>query len=298
MVLPSLENIRCFDAAATATSFRSAARRVGLTPAALGQRIRQLEDQLGARLFVRTTRSLTLTKEGLALQSRARTALEAAADCVRAGRGELPAPATDLTIGTRYELGRSFLVPNLRGLMAANEGLRTHLYFGSSADLFLRLRSREIDCAVTSARLIDPQLDSVRLHREDYVFVGSTKLLSKRPLVRDQDANEHTLIDHGPELPLFRYWIDAPHGGDRLRFKNILRIGTIGAIHDLVSDGGGVAVLPRYLVELDLAQKRLKILFPKVTLQFDYFRLVFRAEDPKRAIYQSVAEYLLRQSLR
>ena len=44
--LPSLDALRCFAEAARLLNFRAAARSVGLTPAALGQRVRQLEDQL------------------------------------------------------------------------------------------------------------------------------------------------------------------------------------------------------------------------------------------------------------
>lgn len=65
--LPSLDSLRCFAAAARLLNFRAAARTVALTPAALGQRIQKLEEELGAQLFRRTTRSVALTEAGLAL---------------------------------------------------------------------------------------------------------------------------------------------------------------------------------------------------------------------------------------
>ena len=55
-MVPDLESLRCFEAGATHLNFRVAAKAVGLSPAALGDRIKRLEDQLDARLFVRTTR--------------------------------------------------------------------------------------------------------------------------------------------------------------------------------------------------------------------------------------------------
>ena len=67
MNLPSVDSLRCFCAAAKFLNFRAAARAVALTPAAFGQRIKQLEDQLGAQLFVRTTRSVRLSAAGLSL---------------------------------------------------------------------------------------------------------------------------------------------------------------------------------------------------------------------------------------
>src|SRR5687767_2004537 len=112
-MLPSLENLRCFDAAARLLRFRAAAKTVALTPAAFGQRIRQLEDELGVPLFERTTRRVRLTSAGLALLPHARACLDAAASCARAARGELGPPPAEIVMGTRHELGVSWLTPLL-----------------------------------------------------------------------------------------------------------------------------------------------------------------------------------------
>jgi DNA-binding transcriptional LysR family regulator len=51
-----LESLRCFEQAAASLNFRSAAAVVGLTPAAFGEQLKNLEDAVGQRLFVRTAR--------------------------------------------------------------------------------------------------------------------------------------------------------------------------------------------------------------------------------------------------
>jgi hypothetical protein len=56
-----LESLRCFVHAAAELSFRVAAKACALSPAAFGDRIRRLEEDLGAPLFERTTRKVTLT---------------------------------------------------------------------------------------------------------------------------------------------------------------------------------------------------------------------------------------------
>jgi len=295
--LPSLESLRCFDAAADLLSFRAAARAVGLTPAALGQRIRQLEEQLGAALFRRTTRSVVLTEAGLALVPRARAALAAATECVRIGQGTPALPPMEITLGTRWELGTSFIVPELPRLLAAHPGLFVNLYFGAGRDLLVRLRSRELDCAVTSARLVEPGLDAIRLHREEYVLVGAPRLLRRAPLARPADAAHHTLLDVDTELPLFRYLRDAP-GGEDLRFARLWRVGAGAAIHTLVLRGAGVAVLPAYMVRRDLARRRLRRLLPGIPPLHDHFRLVFRADDARRPFYELLAAALLAAPLR
>ena len=295
---PSVENLRCFVAAARLLNFRAAARSVALTPAALGQRIKKLEDELCAPLFQRTTRSVALTEAGLRLLPVAEHCLAAANECVRAARGETGPPPMEITLGTRQELGMSWIVPQLDDLGRAFPSLDVHLYFGSGPDLLLRVRTMEIDCAVTSSRFTDPKLDAIRLHAEHYVFVGAPKLLRGMPLVCDEDARRHTLLDASRELPLFRYWRDAPGGGDRLQFQRIVRLGGIEAIRQRALAGAGVAVLPLYQIEADLAAKTLRRVFPAVTPVGDYFRLVFRADDPRRPVYEKIAAQMREVPLR
>ena len=298
MVYPDIDSLRCFVAAARQLNFRAAARAVALTPAALGQRIRQLEDQLGARLFHRTTRSIVLTEAGLALIPVAQDCIDRAGDCVRAARGEIGPTPMDITMGTRHELGLSWVVPQLDAIQRSHPTLTIHLYFGSGADLLLRVRTLEVDCAIPSSRLTDPKLDSTRLHPETYVLVGSRALLRKTPLDKPAQAKDHTLLDVSADLPLFRYWRDAPGGGDRLRFSRLNRVGTIAAMRELVLAGKGIAVLPEYLVKPDLKAKKMQIVFPEVEPLSDWFRLIYRTDDPRRSLYESLAATMLKTPLR
>jgi len=292
-MLPSLESLRCFAAAAKLLNFRAAARSVALTPAAFGQRIKLLEEQLGAPLFHRTTRSVRLTDSGLALLPSAERYLLAAADCVRMGSaGSKSLAPIDVTIGTRHELGVSWILPQLDALTKSQPWLQLNLYFGSGADILHRVRTMEIECAVSSSRLTDPKLDSLRLHREDYVFVGATALLRSVPLQRAKHAEDHTLLDTDVGLSLFRYFRDAPGGGDHLHFGHIVRLGTIEAIRLRVLAQAGVAVLPEYLVRKDVASGKLTKILPSVTLLNDYFRLIFRVDDPRRGIYEQMAKQM------
>ncbi len=295
--LPPIDSLRCFVEAARLLNFRAAAKVVALTPAALGQRIRQLEELVGAPLFERNSRHCALTDAGFALLPQARATLESAEGCVRAARGELAPPPMELVLGTRHELGMSWVLPMLPRLRAAHPNVTFHLYFGSGTDLLIRVRTLEVHCAIGSMRVHDPRIDSERLHPEQYVLVGSPKLLAKAPLRRAEDAARHTLVDIHAELPLFAYWRDAV-GGSSLPFRRVLHMGTTAAVLHLVLAGEGVAVLPRYLVKGELAAKRLVPLLPRVKPHDDHFRLYFRAGDPRRGIYASLAELMRRVPLR
>jgi len=296
--LPSLDALKCFCEAARLLNFRAAARSVDLTPAALGQRIRQLEDRLDVKLFHRTTRSVRLTDAGQQLLPLAQRALDAAHDCLRVTGGHAGPVPVELVVGTRHELGVSWLLPLLPKLSAAHPGLSTHLYFGSGSDLAERVRSQQVDCAVTSSVLSDPKLDSEILHREDYVFVAAPSLLAREALRDEEDAAAHVLIDINEGLPLFRYWKDSPAAFSGASFGSIRGMGTIAAIRALVLGGEGVAVLPQYFVQPDLDAGRLEELMPEVRATSDHFRLIFRADDPRRELFASVAETLRAEPLR
>jgi LysR family glycine cleavage system transcriptional activator len=297
MQLPSLESLRCFVEAARLLRFREAARAVALTPAAFGARIKQLEEEVGAPLFMRTTRVVTLTEAGLALLPEATACLEAAHRAMRAARGETGPRPIELVLGTRHELGMSWVLPQLLPLSKSLPWLSLHLYFGSGPDLLLRVRTAEIDCAITSSRFADPRISAVPIHREDYALVASKKLLRRRPLSKSEHAKHHTLLDTSPDLPLFSYFRDAA-GATSLRFDRVVRLGGIGAIHARVLEQAGVAVLPVYLIARDLKQGKLVRLFPRVKLVPDHFRMVFRTQDPRRAFFEKLASEMARVPLR
>jgi LysR family glycine cleavage system transcriptional activator len=296
-MLPDLESLRCFEKAAVVLNFRLAAAAVGLSPAAFGDRIRRLEDQLGQRLFVRTTRSVALTPVGLRVLGQARRALEEARRCLSSVEENQAAPF-ELTVGTRFELGLSWLTPALAPLQRARRERTLHLYFGDSEDLLTRIRRGRLDCAVTSVRLTRWDLRYELLHPEDYVLVARPALLKKLPLRRADDAEAHTLLDLHPDLPLFRYLLDARPPGEQWNFQAIEYLGTIGAVRYRALEGAGVAILPRYFVQRDLAEGALRALLPGAKLHSDHFRLIWRAGHEHQEEIRRLARELRRIPLR
>ncbi|MBK7860113.1 MAG: LysR family transcriptional regulator [Archangiaceae bacterium] len=295
-MLPPLDSLRCFVEGARLLNFRAAARVVALTPAALGQRIKQLEDLVGRPLFTRTSRKVVLTEAGLSFLPYARDALTAAERCLQAGRGELGPVPQELVLGTRHELGMSWLVPMLPRLRKAHPGITFHVYFGAGNDLLVRVRAMDVHCAVGSMRAAgDPLIATLPLHLERYLLVGAPRLLRELPVRSAEDVGRHALIDVNLGLPLFGYLRDA-EGGSAFRFKQVVAMGTIAAVRELVLWGEGLAVLPEYLVAPDLAARRLQRVLPRHPVLEDWFRLYFREDDPRRALYESFAQTLRTQA--
>lgn len=113
--LPPLEWVRAFEAAARLGSFTAAAEDVGLTQAAVSQRIGQLEKQLGTPLFHRRARAISLTVEGEAWLPHVRLALEGLRDSTEAvfGTGH-----RRLTLSASQTVIDQWLLPRLGRLQS------------------------------------------------------------------------------------------------------------------------------------------------------------------------------------
>lgn len=270
--LPSIESLRCFFAAALHLNFRRAAAEVGLTPTAFSERIRGLEEELGCALFVRTTRHVELTAQGEALLPAAEHVLGGMEACVDAVKGNTGF-VTRLQIGTRFELGVSWLLPAFVELERQKPQLELDSYFGSGDDIVDRLERGLVDGIVTSAPVARDHWQAEVLHPETYEFVASAALLRREPFRSVADAPAHTLLDVDQSLPLARYLLSAEPG---LEFRQVRACGAGAAMVQRVIAGSGVAVLPTYMIRDELKAERLVRLLPKVRLLSDSFRLIHR----------------------
>jgi LysR family transcriptional regulator, glycine cleavage system transcriptional activator len=291
--LPSVDSLRCFVAAAQHLNFRRAAAEVALTPAALSQRIKQLEDQLGCVLFDRSSRHVAVTPAGTALLERARPALDALRACAEVA--DATPSRLRIVIGTRFELGMSFLVPALVELRAAKQQWRIELAFGSGPEILAMLERGAVDAVVTSAPIADADWESVVLHPEAYAMVAAPSLISRLPLRAVADALAHVLLDIDGDLPLARYALSASPG---LSFGDVWRVGTGAAVQQLALAGQGVAVLPAHMVEADLREQRLVRVLPELALLGDTFRLIHRRASPLAGVLAELAMELRARPLR
>jgi len=294
-----LDGLRCFEAAASTLRFRTAAALVHLSPAAFSDRVRRLEEALGAPLFSRTTRRVALTETGERLLPWAKNALAAIQEVQSIAEGPGRPSPYELVIGTRYELGVSWLCPALEPLSRANPARTLHLFNGDTPDLLRRLEHGQLDAVVASMRLTSPRLRYATLHAEEYALVSAPPRRGELPLRRRADAAAFTLLDVAADLPLFRYFLDALPNAEPWPFARIEYLGGIGNIRRRLLDGGRrVAVLPRYFIEKDLAAGRLARRLGKVRLRSDAFRLVWRAGHPREPALVTLAAELRQLPLR
>lgn len=277
--LPDLFSLSCFVTLAKTLSFSETARQVHLSPAALSDRIKRLEESLGEPLFIRTTRNVRLSSHGEALLPSTQRLLNEAWRWREELEIDIAKIPYTLKIGTRFELGMSWIVPSLSELKSQESNRTIQLVWGVDQRLINALLEGEVDGVISSVRVDHTDVRAAPLHREDYVFVS---IPDYAPIsLTASEADEYALIDTEAGLPLFRYFLDALPSGEAWSFRELELLGTIAAVRARVLDGAGVAVLPSYFVEEDLRCGRLVRLRPEIELQHDFFRFLWHTDQPR-----------------
>jgi DNA-binding transcriptional LysR family regulator len=200
-----LHHLRAFSIIAESRSFSKAARQLHVSQPPLSRHIHQLEEELGVKLFVRSTSGVELTREGLMLLEKARTVLAEADGFVElAGRAK-----TGVT--NRLRVGMA------RGLCEVVNRIRLHLMSrvpeitieGSdiaSSSQHRALEERTIDIGVSRHVADDPAVRCETLFRERFVVVVSeNNPLSKRKSLQLKQLADEPLLLHKREWAALSY---------------------------------------------------------------------------------------------
>jgi DNA-binding transcriptional LysR family regulator len=118
-----------FIAAADEHSFSAAARRLGVTPAAISKSVARLEARLGVRLFQRSTRSLALTTDGMQLYGQVRRPWSEIGDALTDLRQGAGKPAGTLKVSLAYAVGQRYIVPLVDQFVRRYPAVVPDLYF-------------------------------------------------------------------------------------------------------------------------------------------------------------------------
>lgn len=175
--LDRLHEIEVFVAVADAGDFARAAARLRLSPPAVTRAVAALEDRLGARVFARTTRSLTITDVGRRFLESARRVLADLDAAEREAVGEAAMPQGDLAITGSVTFGRSALAPVICGFLGQYPRVSASVLL---LDRVANLVEEGIDVAVRIGHLPDSSLVAKRIGAVRRMLVASPDYLARR----------------------------------------------------------------------------------------------------------------------
>lgn len=182
-----------FVAAAETGSFSAAARLLKLTPSAVSKLVTRIEDRLGTRLLVRTTRSLLLTPEGETYLARARRVLAEIDEMERlVARGAQAKPRGLLRINATIGFGECYIIPLVGEFLALYPDVKLEL---SLSDGLIDLVEERTDIAFRTAPMADSTLKARKLLVSHRVTVATPGYLARRGMPRTPaDLASHNCI--------------------------------------------------------------------------------------------------------
>ena len=285
MILPSLNGLRAFEAAARHLSFTQAAAELNVTQTAISHQIRRLEEQLGIRLFVRQNRALALTREAQAYLP----AVRAAFDDLRRATARLMRPERDgvLTVSTMASLAAKWLVTRVAAFQDAHPSLEVRI---TTSPHLVDFQREEVDMAVRYGRGSWPGVRAQWLMAEDIFPVCSPALLNgAKPLRRPEDLADHTLLHTTVLREDWQLWLTAAGLPVSLALRRGLSFDQSFMAVQAAIDGLGVALGRSRLVDADIAAGRLVVPFDVVLPADAGYYIVApeeTADTPKIALFR------------
>lgn len=261
----NLQRTAMFIAVADTGSFTAAAEAMGLTKAVVSFHIRQLEEELGVTLLLRTTRRLTLTEAGKLFHQRSVMLLrdaERLQDDVRANHAGLTG---ELRITTTPEYGSQVVVPLLAEFSQLHPDLRVrHVSSSLHADLI----AERFDVAIRLGTLADSRYHAALMTSFTILPVATPGWLANHPVDSLEQLAEADWIIHERLTSPLRWQVRGVDGHPvSFEIKKAPRLyaDSAQALMAFALAGYGVALLPEWLVRNALDAGELVSLLPAYT---------------------------------
>lgn len=180
--METLVNLECFVRSAEQRSFSAAARRLALTPAAVSRNVARLEDNLGVRLFQRSTRRLTLTEAGERFLSEVAGGLVSIQSAIATVSKDSLEPAGTLKLSMAPGFGADYVLPLLPGFVERYPSIQHDWHLDNRK---VDLIADGYDAAISGGVELSPGVVARELARIHVVAVAAPSYLESRKKPKD-----------------------------------------------------------------------------------------------------------------
>jgi DNA-binding transcriptional LysR family regulator len=257
------EGMQAFCRTVERGSLSAAARDLGVSRSLISRRIGQLESELGAKLFHRTTRSLSLTHAGSRYYPEAERILTAVEQSRQQLCEDVMVARGLIRFGIPSTFGERYVVPELAGFLSENPDVRIFLQVSEGLS---DLHADELDLVLRIGILDDSNFRGVRLFETDSVLAATPAYFANRPpLTCPEDLSDHNCFcyrDRGLGSRWHLRWkgkpVEVPVGGSFSADSGV-------SMREMAVRGLGVVLMPRCLIADELATGQLQQLLPEAT---------------------------------
>lgn len=288
--LPPMADLLAFEAAARHTSISRAADELHLTQSAVSRQIRQLEAQLGMALFHRVRQRVVLTDAGRVYAVDVRTLLQQLSDATQktmaaSGGGGLLNMAVLPTFGTRW------LIPRLGDFVQRYPDVTVNIAARTEPFDFAK---EPFDAAIHFGAPHWAEAVCEYLMHEQVVPFCSPGYQHQHDIQKVSDLAAVVLLQQSTRPAQWAEWFEQSGGGTAKALRGP-RFEQFAMIAQAAVSGMGVALLPRFLVEAEIASGALVELFPQALTSSDAYYLVYPESRAQAPLVRAFRDWILGQ---
>lgn len=238
-------------------SFSAAARRLNVGQPAVSKLVAQLEERLGVKLLVRTTRGLTATEAGLNYYERARRSIEEADEAESAARGAGSGLTGRLRICGAVTFARIHLMPRLPEFLARHPELEMEVVLD---DRNIDLVQEGIDVALRMGQLSDSSLTAKRIASGRHVVVGTPAYFERtgKPTAPG-DLAAHQAVIYDQEAGGQDWTFQRDDAEIAVTLKGRLRVSAAEGVRAAVLANAGIAVASEWMFSPEIADRTVQM---------------------------------------
>jgi DNA-binding transcriptional LysR family regulator len=288
--IPSTTALVSFEAAARHESFTKAAQELSLTQSAICRQIASLEDFLSVELFRRSRRGVKLTEAGISYSRRVATQLDAVERDALSVMGHTGANVIELAVVPTF--GTQWLLPRLKDFQHQHPEVTVNLTNRTRPFLFA---DTEFDAAIYFGDADWSGTESHKLMGENPMPVCSPTLLGDQKSLTPQAIAELPLLQQTTRPYAWRQWFNAQNlniardlTGPRYELFSML---AQAAMHDM-----GIALIPPFLIQHELAEKRLVVANPNALSSIKAYYLMIPERKAESASLRAFRDWLVKQA--
>ncbi|NUS70165.1 MAG: LysR family transcriptional regulator [Ensifer adhaerens] len=247
-----------FVAVSETRSFSAAARRLKLSPSAVSKLVTRIEDRLGTRLLVRSTRTLQLTPEGEVYFQRAQRILGDIAETehVVAAGGRM-APRGLLRVNAAVGFGERYIMPLAPEFLARYPEVQLDL---TLTDSMIDVVGERTDVAIRTGPLRDSSLKARKLMETRPVVIASPAYLEKNGIPQSpDDLDGHNCVRFNFRRSVDEWAFRAP-GQSQIEHRTVsgnMQVSSGSIVRQLCLAGVGIGRIGRFHVEPDFEARTL-----------------------------------------
>jgi len=242
-----LAALEIFKAVSEHGGITKAATRLHRVPSNVTTRVKQLEERLGTKLFLRRNRRLVLSAEGKRLLGYADRLLHLSSEAEAALRNGSPAGV--FQIGALESAAATRLPPLLSRYHRSYPEVRLELVTGTTGALIAKVLNHEIEAAFVAEPFSADDLEGDPVFREELVLITPK---SFRKIKTPSDIGRTTLIAFATGCS-YRRRLEAWLGGARVVPERVMEFSSYHAIVACVAAGAGIAIVPRSVIRVSVA---------------------------------------------